>query len=85
MGQLPAEELDLTAGSMVWMLRAGRAGVYAPVFVERSLAMVGWGQTGDVSEMSREELEKAVAESFPDATGTSGARRSTRFIAWRTR
>jgi len=67
MGQLPAEELDSSAGSTVWMLRAGRAGVYAPVFVERSLAIVGWGQTGDVSEMSREELETAVAKSFPDA------------------
>ena len=30
MGQLPAEELDSSAGSTVWMLRAGRAGVYAP-------------------------------------------------------
>ncbi len=67
MGQLPAEELDSSAGSMIWMLRAGRAGVYAPVFVERSMAIVGWGQTGDVSEMSRGELETAVAECFPDA------------------
>jgi len=68
MGQLPAEDLDSSeAGLTVWMLRAGQAGVYAPAFVERSLAAVGWGQTGDVSGISREELERSVVRCFPDA------------------
>ena len=67
MGQLPDEELDSSTDTTVWMLRAGRGGTYAPEFVGRSLAVVGWGQTGDVSELSREELEAAVTECFPDA------------------
>ncbi len=67
MGQLPDEELDSSTDTTVWMLRAGRGGTYAPVFVERSLAVVGWGRTGDVSKLPREELEAAVTKCFPDA------------------
>jgi len=64
MGQLPAG--DRSAGSAtVWMVRAGRDGVYAPTFVERSMVIVGWGAVGDVSALSREELVDAVAERFP--------------------
>ena len=70
MGQLPDEELPASIEPTVWMLRAGREGVYAAAFVERSLAVVGWGQTGDVSDVSREALEKTVARCFPDATPT---------------
>ncbi len=66
MGELPAEELDSTQPSTVWMLRAGRGGRYAAAFVEMGLAIVGWGQTGDVSRVSREELEKVVGQRFPD-------------------
>ncbi|MGO9793463.1 MAG: DUF262 domain-containing protein [Solirubrobacteraceae bacterium] len=56
------------AGATVWMLRAGRSGVYAGTFVERSLVVVGWGETGDIAAMSHEHVEKAVAEHFPDFT-----------------
>lgn len=66
MGELPAEELDSKAPSTVWMLRAGRGGRYAAAFVEAGQAIVGWGQTGDVSGLSREELEEVVADRFPD-------------------
>jgi hypothetical protein len=68
LGQLPDEELDSSAETTVWMLRAGRGGTYAPVFVERSLAVVGWGQTGDVSTLSREQLETLVTECLADAS-----------------
>lgn len=66
MGQLPAEELDANSGSTVWMLRAGRGGRYAATFIETGLAIVGWSETGDVSGLSREDLEEVVAARFPE-------------------
>lgn len=63
----PAEE-DAAAG--VWMVRAGRRGVYAPQFVTQSAAIVGWSETGDVSGLSRE----AIADRVDDAFSGDGAR-----------
>lgn len=47
------------------MVRAGRSGRYAPEFVARSAAIVGWGQTGDISNLSRDELAERVKDAFP--------------------
>ena len=63
----PTEE---EAGRGVWMVRAGRGGVYAPEFVRRAAAIMGWGETGDVSGRSREEIAGRVSQAFP----TDGAR-----------
>jgi hypothetical protein len=48
------------------MVRAGRGGVYAPQFVTRSAAIVGWGETGDVSDLPRGAIVDRVGEAFPD-------------------
>ncbi|HEX5924583.1 MAG TPA: winged helix-turn-helix domain-containing protein, partial [Baekduia sp.] len=53
------------AAGSVWMVRAGRGGVYAPQFVTKSAAIVGWGQTGDVSGLPREAIADRVSEAFP--------------------
>jgi hypothetical protein len=66
MGQLPADEPNQRGSTTVWMVRAGRQGVFASVFVERSLLIVGWGGVGDASKLSRDELGDAVAARFPD-------------------
>lgn len=50
----------------VWMVRAGEAGVYAPLFVEHSLAMLGWSETGSVEGLSPEDILAAVSRAFPD-------------------
>lgn len=49
----------------VWLVRAGRAGVHAPQFIERSAAIVRWGETGDVGDLSREAIADRVDEAFP--------------------
>lgn len=49
----------------VWMVRAGRGGVYAPDFVGRSAAIVGWGRTGDISAAPRDALVDRVKSAFP--------------------
>ena len=66
-GDLPEEEREGTGAPTVWMVRAGRGGAYAPTFVDHSAAIVGWGATGDVSELSREALVDVVTSCFPDA------------------
>jgi hypothetical protein len=53
------------AAGGVWMVRAGRGGVYAPQFVTKSAAIVGWGETGDVSGLPREAIADRVSEAFP--------------------
>ena len=57
-------------GAGVWMVRAGRGGAYAPQFITRSAAIVGWGETGDVSGLPRE----VIADRVNDAFAGEGAR-----------
>lgn len=73
----PAEE---AAAAGVWMVRAGRQGVYAPQFVTRSAAIVGWGETGDVSGLSREAIADRVDDASRATVPASGARPRTRFL-----
>ena len=61
--QVAPDEAD---GPTVWMIRAGRGGRYAPAFVARSAAVVGWGLTGDVRDLSRDELVERVRTAFPE-------------------
>lgn len=61
--QVAPEESD---GPAVWMIRAGRGGRYAPAFLARSAAVVGWGLTGDVRGLSRDDLVERVKSAFPD-------------------
>lgn len=55
-------------GPSVWMVRAGRGGVYAPDFIERSAAILGWGATGDIGGLSRDDIVGTVTSSYPDYT-----------------
>jgi len=70
MGKLVEERDDASSEAVVWMLRAGRDGMFAATFVEKGLAVVGWGQTGDAQRLSRDELERVVTSCFPDMKGT---------------
>jgi hypothetical protein len=63
-GELPSDERTGEVGGAIWMVRAGRGGEYAPVFVEREAAIVGWGATGDVSGLSREQVVERVKSHY---------------------
>jgi hypothetical protein len=63
-GELPEDEREGEAGGAIWMVRAGRGGEYAPVFVDRGAAIVGWGATGDVSGLSREQVVERVKSHY---------------------
>jgi hypothetical protein len=58
-GELPEDELAGAEQPVVWLVRAGRGGIYAPDFVELKAVVVGWGDTGDVTGLSREDGKKA--------------------------
>jgi hypothetical protein len=65
---------DESGGPAVWMIRAGRGGQYAPAFVGRSAAIVGWGATGDIRGLSRGALLDRVRAAFPEyAKGQVGS------------
>ena len=64
----PEEQVapEASDGPVVWMIRAGRGGRYAPAFVARSAAIVGWGATGDIRGLSRDEVMERVRTAFPE-------------------
>jgi hypothetical protein len=72
-GALPEDELTGKDSPTVWMVRAGRGGRYAPVFVERSAVVVGWGQTGDIDGLQRDAILERVKAAY---TGMSSNQRS---------
>ncbi len=39
---------------------------HAPVLIERSAVIVGWGATGDIRGLSRDELMERVKTAFPE-------------------
>jgi hypothetical protein len=59
---------DEADGPAVWMIRAGRGGKYAPAFLGRSAAILGWGATGDIQGLSRDDLAERVRTAFPGYT-----------------
>jgi hypothetical protein len=68
-GELPEDEVAARADPVVWMVRAGRGGVFAPSFVELQAIVVGWGRTGDVAGLDREAVREAIKASYSNMTG----------------
>jgi hypothetical protein len=69
-GELPEDELTGAEQPVVWLVRAGRGGIHAPDFVERKAIVVGWGDTGDVTGLSREAVRDLVKDHYPSITGS---------------
>jgi hypothetical protein len=69
-GELPEDELTGTDSPTVWMVRAGRGGTYAPVFVERSAVVVGWGNAGEIGGLRRDAILDRVKSAYPAMSGS---------------
>ena len=69
-GDLPEDELTGKDSATVWMVRAGKGGVYASVFVERSAVVVGWGDTGDIGGLELDAVVERVKGTYPTMSGT---------------
>ncbi|MFE2316255.1 hypothetical protein ACFXC8_24495 [Streptomyces sp. NPDC059441] len=51
----------------VWVVRAGRGGERAHVALREGLAIAGWSEVGDLTQVSnREQMRTVVAEAYPD-------------------
>lgn len=66
MGAIPAVERRDRSEPTVWMVRAGEGGVHASVFVQRSAALLGWGEAGDLSGLTLEAVRGKVAATWPE-------------------
>ena len=66
MGVVPATPRRDREAATVWMVRAGEAGVHAPVFVQEGAVLLGWGAAGDISGLSLEAVTGRVAETWPE-------------------
>jgi restriction endonuclease Mrr len=66
MGDMTVSERFTEGDAAVWMVRAGEGGALAPVFVESSAVLLGWGPAGDVAGLSRDRIAAAVAAKWPD-------------------
>lgn len=52
----------------VWMVRAGRYGEREATALDKGIAVIGWDELPDLSQVkSREELDKLCRETYPDA------------------
>lgn len=69
-GELPEDELAGAEQPVVWLVRAGRGGIYAPDFVKLKAVVVGWGDTRDVTGLSREAVRDLVKDHYPKIGGS---------------
>ena len=63
-GQLRTEQRVQAGEPTAWMMRAGRGGAYAPLFVERRQISIDWSETGSVTGLSRDAIGELVASQF---------------------
>ncbi len=53
--------------SKVWMVRAGRAAIYASEFISQGITAIGWGKIGTLDHVhTREEISALVSAEFGD-------------------
>lgn len=53
--------------SEIWMVRAGRRGVYADRFLGESIVAIGWGEIGEIDASdSKDEIRRRIDEAFPN-------------------
>jgi len=54
----------------VWLFRAGRKGEDEEAWLEKGLAFIGWGDTGDLSgATNRQDIQESVEAAYPDQPG----------------
>ena len=66
--------MEITNGKM-WMVRAGRNGVYAEHFLNNGVVAIGWAAMGEIApDESDADIWQRYAETFPgDSPGQRGA------------
>lgn len=75
---------DIQSNSDIWMVRAGRNGVFASRFLDESIVAIGWGGIGDVTAATPDdEIRRLVDAAYPSSkpgTRASWAGTVRRFV-----
>ena len=75
---------DIKSNSDIWMVRAGRNGVFASRFLENSIVAIGWGEIGDVTAATPDdEIRRLIDAAYPSSkpgTRASWAGTVRRFV-----
>ena len=75
---------DIQSNSDIWMVRAGRNGVFASLFLDESIVAIGWGEIGDVTAATPDdEIRRLVDAAYPSSkpgTRASWAGTVRRFV-----
>ena len=67
-----------------WLIRAGGRGEHVESFIESEMAAVGFGQLGDLSEVSsRDEMVELVKEDWPESSDREAGARADQLWAFR--
>ena len=75
---------DIQSNSDIWMVRAGRGGVFASLFLDESIVAIGWGEIGDVTAATPDdEIRRLIDVAYPSSkpgTRASWAGTVRRFV-----
>ena len=75
---------SIQSNSDIWMVRAGRNGVFASRFLDESIVAIGWGEIGDVTAATPDdEIRRLVDAAYPSSkpgTRASWAGTIRRFV-----
>ena len=75
---------DIKSNSDIWMVRAGRNGVFASLFLDESIVAIGWGEIGDVTAATPDdEIRRLIDATYPSSkpgTRASWAGTVRRFV-----
>ena len=70
--------------SDIWMVRAGKGGIYAQRFLENGIVSIGWAEVGEIdADATLAEIKQRFDETFPDdkpRTRISSASQVIRFL-----
>ena len=59
-----------SSSTKVWVVRAGRNGVYVEYFLEKGVVAIGWGEVGTIeSTLSDVEIRRRFDEKWPTIFG----------------
>ena len=65
----PCHMLRAPMAKQLWVVRAGRDGIYIEDFLNKKMVAIGWSSTGDMTGFhTREQVAEVLARDYPEYT-----------------